>query len=69
MQPNSISFRIARASDHLRVAELHATSWRSAYRDLLSDAYLDGDILAERGRLWEQRLAQPYLPPAPRASR
>lgn len=59
MPSSQIMFRVACASDDLRVAELHTASWRSAYRGLLSDAYLDGDILAERGRLWEQRLAQP----------
>lgn len=59
MPSSQIMFRVACASDHLRVAELHAASWRSAYRGMLSDAYLDGDILAERGRLWEHRLAQP----------
>ncbi len=59
MPSSQIMFRVAGASDYLRVAELHAASWRSAYRGMLSDAYLDGDILAERGRLWEQRLAQP----------
>lgn len=59
MGPGLITFRTASVSDSARVAELHAVSWRSAYRGFLSDAYLDGDILEERGRLWEQRLAQP----------
>jgi len=30
------------------VAALHAASWRDAYRGILTDAYLDGDILGER---------------------
>jgi GNAT superfamily N-acetyltransferase len=52
-------FRTALPSDSAQVAELHASSWRSAYRGFLTDAYLDGDIMAERARFWQARLAQP----------
>lgn len=40
------------------VADLHARSWRSAYRGALSDAYLDGPIEAERLQVWQARLAR-----------
>jgi len=42
-----------------RIAELHAGSWRRHYRGAYSDAYLDGDIAADRLAVWSQRLAAP----------
>jgi len=54
-----ITFRTALPSDSARVAELHAASWRSAYRGFLSDAYLDTDIVAERAQVWQARLVPP----------
>lgn len=49
--------RDAEPSDALRIAALHAASWRTAYRGILPDAYLDRDCAAERRRHWRQRLA------------
>jgi len=46
------------SSDVDAVAQLHASSWRSAYRGILSDAYLDGDLLGDRMAVWDRRLAQ-----------
>lgn len=37
------------------IAALHAASWRLAYRGILADAFLDGDLLADRRRLWQSR--------------
>ena len=51
--------RTAHARDAQSIAKLHATSWRTAYRGMLSDAYLDGDILADRQALWAERFAEP----------
>lgn len=34
------------------VAQLHAASWRSAYRGLMSDAFLDHEVDAERQHAW-----------------
>jgi ribosomal protein S18 acetylase RimI-like enzyme len=39
------------------VAGLHADSWRRHYRGAYSDAYLDGDVGADRLEVWSQRLA------------
>lgn len=44
------------ATDAAAVAHLHTTSWRSAYRGMLRDDYLDGDIAGERLRVWTARL-------------
>lgn len=41
------------------IASLHTRSWRLAYRGMLSDAYLDGDLLADRRALWQQRFSAP----------
>ena len=48
-----------RAGDEEIVARLHAASWRDSYRGVLSDAYLDGDIVAERRAVWRDRLHSP----------
>jgi GNAT superfamily N-acetyltransferase len=47
------------ATDAATVADLHTTSWRSAYRGMLRDEYLDGDIATERRQVWAARLATP----------
>ncbi len=49
-------FRLADPFDAGRVAALHAASWRSAYRGILPDAYLDREMDAERRALWQARL-------------
>lgn len=49
--------REAVAADGPAIAALHIASWRSAYRGMLSDAFLDGPIEAERGAVWESRFA------------
>jgi ribosomal protein S18 acetylase RimI-like enzyme len=53
------TLRPMRADDADAVALLHATSWRSAYRGMLRDDYLDGDIATERQRAWAARLGEP----------
>jgi ribosomal protein S18 acetylase RimI-like enzyme len=37
---------------------VHADSWRRNYRGAFSDAFLDGDVIAERGTVWAERLGQ-----------
>ncbi|HUR20855.1 MAG TPA: GNAT family N-acetyltransferase [Vicinamibacterales bacterium] len=45
------------AEDAPALASLHAESWRSAYRGMLPDDYLDGPILDERLQFWGRRMA------------
>jgi ribosomal protein S18 acetylase RimI-like enzyme len=52
-------FRLAGAADAEAVAKLHAESWRRHYRGAYSDAFLDGDVLADRLALWTDRLSEP----------
>jgi GNAT superfamily N-acetyltransferase len=51
--------REATPADADAVASLHAESWRAAYRGILSDEFLDGDVFAERTGHWRERLAEP----------
>jgi ribosomal protein S18 acetylase RimI-like enzyme len=52
-------YRVGVAGDADDVAALHAESWRRHYRGAYSDAFLDGDILAERREVWAARMAEP----------
>src|SRR5262249_29205966 len=52
-----VTSRPAAAADAAGIAALHTASWRSTYRGILSEAFLDGDIVANRLSLWEGRLA------------
>jgi GNAT superfamily N-acetyltransferase len=51
--------REARAPDAVTLAALHAESWRAHYRGAYRDAYLDGDVVEDRQRVWRQRLSEP----------
>jgi GNAT superfamily N-acetyltransferase len=51
--------KIRTAADAAAIAALHAASWQSAYRGILSDDYLDNQAGAERAALWEQRFREP----------
>lgn len=51
--------RVAGLADSQGIADLHARSWRLNYRGAFTDAYLDGPIVAERRRVWNDRLAEP----------
>lgn len=45
-----------RTTDVEVVASLHTASWRSAYRGIMRDAFLDHDAPANRERHWRARL-------------
>ena len=55
--PDSLLLRAAGPADALRVARLHADSWRRHYRGAYSDEFLDGDVQADRLAVWSERLA------------
>jgi ribosomal protein S18 acetylase RimI-like enzyme len=56
-----LQFRFARRSDVEGIAALHADSWRRHYRGAYSDAFLDGDVIADRVAVWTERLREPDL--------
>ena len=52
-------FRDAGPGDAEAIAVLHAESWRAHYRGILPDAYLDGEVFAERQAFWQDALGAP----------
>lgn len=48
-----------RPTDAEAIAEVHVESWRTAYRGIYTDAYLDGGAVANRLAHWRARLATP----------
>ncbi len=52
-------FREAEKNNAAAIANLHAESWRNTYRGMLSDAYLDGNVHAERQAHWQKRFDAP----------
>ena len=53
-----LQFRLAGPADAEAVARLHADSWRRHYRGAYSDAFLDGDVFADRLVVWTDRLRE-----------
>ena len=53
------SIRIAQQEDSVAIAAVHAASWRSSYRGILSDEYLDEKLESERLSVWKRRLEFP----------
>lgn len=52
----ALSIRSAGPADAAAVAALHTASWRTAYRDILSEAYL-ANAHVERAQYWQARMA------------
>jgi len=59
MDRGEITIRPIVAADGITVANLHATSWRDAYRGMLRDDYLDADVASDRRHAWTERLGVP----------
>ena len=53
-----LTLREGTGHDAAAIARLHAESWRSAYRGMLSDEYLDHRVHHERAALWQQRFSE-----------
>jgi ribosomal protein S18 acetylase RimI-like enzyme len=51
-----VILRNARAGDAEAIARLHTDSWRRTYRGMMSDEFLDGGALANRRKVWHERL-------------
>jgi GNAT superfamily N-acetyltransferase len=51
------STRRIETTDAEILATLHIASWRSAYRGILRDAYLDVDLVDDRHAVWSERLS------------
>lgn len=55
---SSITVRRAGPDDWAAVAAIHAASWRSAYRGIYPDSYLDEEAPEERRGFWREALAE-----------
>ncbi len=51
-----MTLRAAQPGDAPAIAMLHANSWRSAYRGILGDEFLDGVLDENRRAVWASRL-------------
>jgi GNAT superfamily N-acetyltransferase len=54
-----MTIRAADPADVAAIAQLHASSWQSAYRGVLRDDFLDGPVVANRRELWIARFSEP----------
>ena len=54
-----IHYRPATPNDWEAIAQLHTKSWQISYRGILSDQYLDHDIIEERRKVWKERYENP----------
>ena len=59
MNDAGLVLRDATARDSEAIAALHADSWRRNYRGAFPDAYLDGEVFADRRAVWTERLREP----------
>jgi GNAT superfamily N-acetyltransferase len=53
-----VTLRDATPQDAAAIGQLHADSWRSAYRGMLSDDYLDNRVYPKRAALWQARFSK-----------
>jgi GNAT superfamily N-acetyltransferase len=53
-----VTLRCAEVTDEPAIARLHADSWRTAYRGILRDDFLDGTVSANRRELWRTRFSE-----------
>jgi len=58
-----MDIRSAVMEDVNAIADLHADSWRSTYRGILSDDYLDRRVQQERLSVWRERFSAEYSDP------
>jgi ribosomal protein S18 acetylase RimI-like enzyme len=56
LQMKTVKIRDAKASEADAIANLHAISWMSAYRGLLTDEYLNNNLLEERKKHWAGKM-------------
>jgi ribosomal protein S18 acetylase RimI-like enzyme len=52
-----LRLRRARAADADLIADLHTASWRTAYRGLVLDRFLDSGLAQQRRRHWRATMA------------
>jgi GNAT superfamily N-acetyltransferase len=58
-QRTDVEIRAAMPDDARRIAEVHVTAWRDAYRGMLPDGYLDRLSIDDRETRWLGAIADP----------
>jgi ribosomal protein S18 acetylase RimI-like enzyme len=51
-------YRKAKRTEADTIAHIHAKSWQTAYKGILTDAYLENDIWENRRQVWQKRFAE-----------
>lgn len=59
----AVKIRSITVEDVAAIAAIHAAGWRHAYRGIVRDGYLDGDLEGDRRRAWTTLLASPSFGP------
>lgn len=52
-------YRKAKTHEVESIATLHAKSWQVAYKDILSDDFLENEVVDNRLKIWTERFAYP----------
>ncbi|MEK7410649.1 MAG: GNAT family N-acetyltransferase [Actinomycetota bacterium] len=58
----SVTIRAARSSDSKGMGIVHVRAWQAAYREVMTDDYLDGLSADERAAMWERAISAPAGP-------
>lgn len=62
--PGTVVVRLARLDDAATIADLHARSWRAAYRGIIPNAILDRLSIEQRVEFWQRRIDRAADPSA-----
>lgn len=54
-----MKIRFAQPEDAAGIAQVHVDSWKTTYKGIIADAYLDKLSMEEHRTRWEKRLSQP----------
>lgn len=52
-------YRQAKSNEAEAIATLHAKSWQVAYKGILSDDFLENEVVENRLKIWTERFAHP----------
>ena len=50
-----MTYRKVKSSDLNQIAVLHAQSWQVAYKGILSDVFLEKEVIFDRLNVWMER--------------
>jgi GNAT superfamily N-acetyltransferase len=54
----ALTLRTGTSDDAALLGQMHARSWQSTYRGIMSDAFLDHPVLAERDTHWRDKMRE-----------